>query len=233
MSRAQWLAFGSTIAIAGCSGQETQTETPNPQVASGGDGTQAAAIAMDGTIPTDTPNPQVESGDDGAQDELLLHSGASGTDAPVDADTDASMEAGLIVATDAQFRCYGGVGIGTDMLCNAATQWCLIDMGGAGAPSGCEAFDITCLGDSGPDGSCSSTLTWELQKCDGGYRSCACLTLNCGGYPGSAQCTDQDGGGVTVSCGHCYGAPPARLERLARSSARANLSRRSSSRLQH
>jgi hypothetical protein len=28
-------------------------------------------------------------------------------------------------------------------------------------------------------------------------------------------CTDDDAGGITIACHACYGAPPARLERLA------------------
>ncbi|HEY8039332.1 MAG TPA: hypothetical protein VIF15_06035 [Polyangiaceae bacterium] len=55
----------------------------------------------------------------------------------------------------------------------------------------CERYDATSNGACGPCPTCS---------CDG-YRSC--------------RCTEDEAGGITVSCGGCYGAPPARLERAA------------------
>ena len=48
---------------------------------------------------------------------------------------------------------------------------------------------------------------------------CACFNADYGVIPGPPSCDDDDGGQITItnfSWGGCYGAPPARLERLAR-----------------
>lgn len=52
----------------------------------------------------------------------------------------------------------------------------------------------------------------SIARC-GPCPSCACVQTALGG---SCECREDDAGSVVVSCGGCYGAPPARLERLAR-----------------
>jgi hypothetical protein len=43
----------------------------------------------------------------------------------------------------------------------------------------------------------------------------SCLACDCWSPQPSCRCSDDGEGGITVSCQGCYGAPPARLERVA------------------
>jgi hypothetical protein len=96
--------------------------------------------------------------------------------------------------------------------CDRASQWCYDNHGLP--PTQCLPFETTCSAYSGPPDACvGSEFYWDAAACGGGIRRCSCVTITC--YAGS--CTDDKEGGVIISCGVCYGAPPARFDRRARS----------------
>lgn len=146
-------------------------------------------------------------------------------------DTDAgSVDGGLVdlaawlTSGRGDFPCNAaelGVEGGT---CDRGTQWCYTANGFD--PTGCVSLGATCVnidytnaGDvvvgPGVSDACISALEWDPSLCDGGIRRCACLTTI-----GNCRCTDDSMGGITVSCGSCYGAPPARHVRNRRQSPR-------------
>jgi hypothetical protein len=92
--------------------------------------------------------------------------------------------------------------------CDRATQYCYahgID------PTVCGSFATTCTPYRGVGDACvGSDFYWDAAACDGGLRRCACVDMTCQ----EGWCRDDDAGGITLSCGPCYGAPPARRERL-------------------
>ncbi len=141
----------------------------------------------------------------------------AGVDADAVADVDAHIANASVVALTSG---EGGFPCATTMIadsspayvhtdCDRSKQWCYTNHGFSF--TGCLSLEPHCdVLDSGT--TCMTPFYWDASACDGGYRRCECLTVTCGyGY-----CTDDEAGGVTVSCGACYGAPPARLERLAR-----------------
>jgi hypothetical protein len=187
MSRAQWLAYGSALAALGCTGSAAT----------------GPSHAQDATAQNEANAETVDGAVDGTPD-----TGPS-SDAAVAGEV-------TFAAADGGFVCMGGIYLPSwdGSVCDRATQWCFLNNGGYG-PSGCRSLDTTCAPGLFSDAACTSVFDWDAAACDGGPRRCACLTLTgCAGiYPGS--CTDADAGGVVVSCGECYGAPPARIERLA------------------
>jgi hypothetical protein len=217
MARSQWLACSATIAVVGCSG----------------DGTTESRDRIDAAVPVRAHTPLVESGsvwpsqplDSGIPVIYPATDGASPTEThdmvypggnggiPISTAVDAASDAGTLSA-DAQgtFPCAGGHAWDPpEMMCDRETQWCFINNGGYPSPSGCEPLSSTCVGDSGAEAGCNSLFRWTPQNCHGRLRRCACVTVTCGTF---GICTDDDAGGITVSCGECYGSPPARLERL-------------------
>ncbi len=94
--------------------------------------------------------------------------------------------------------------------CDRSRQWCYTFHGFV--PTGCVSFADTC--DTAEQPGCDPSITWDPALCDGGIRRCACITTGC-------ECLDDDAGGITVSCGSCYGAPPAPDGRDRRRSRRA------------
>jgi hypothetical protein len=78
--------------------------------------------------------------------------------------------------------------------CDRSTQLCMEN------GSGCVAYDGVIPEQQPEAGSC------------GACPSCACLQPT---LWGSCHCTEDDAGSIAISCGGCYGAPPARLERIA------------------
>lgn len=95
--------------------------------------------------------------------------------------------------------------------CDRRTQWCAGHNGGFSYS--CVSLDTTCS--YGP-GCTSPDFYWDAAACDGGYQRCVCATVTCSGMGSNGRgfCNDDDAGGVTVTCGTCYGAPPVRLERF-------------------
>jgi hypothetical protein len=177
-------------------------------------GDEAAPDDASGTATTTTGNAQ---GDDsaasGATDAHGAPNAGGATDAEAAADADAGVAlppgciANLATAGFAlgkgSFLClkdggsYANLASHSDVYCDRATEFCFIS-GGGPAEDGCHPL------------SCSKWLTVEAGACSGGPLRCACLSgASCGYY--FNFCDDDDAGGITVSCGSCYGAPPARL----------------------
>jgi len=117
---------------------------------------------------------------------------------------------------DGGFPCIGPNGP-LSLDCQRASEWCYTNHGFD--PTECVPLTTTCAPDD-PSDACSSVVTWDAAACDGGIPSCACLTVTCG----SGFCLEDEAGGVTVSCGSCYGAPPARPTRTASSRHRLRIS---------
>jgi hypothetical protein len=235
MSRAQWLAYASTITVVGCT--------------SGG-GATAPGHPLDAEAPVDATMPSVEAGgDDQAVADAVSHgAGDAGADgvaedsAPVDADSvDVTLvDAGVPEAAgppplrgEGGFLCVPGgscdfgICVDADVICDRATEWCFENGGGYNPPSGCRSLQTTCGSPPALADACLDDFSWDasavegqVAPCTGGVPRCACLTLTPACVTGG--CLDDDAGGVTVSCGHCYGAPPARLGRRRGSIARAD-----------
>jgi hypothetical protein len=79
-------------------------------------------------------------------------------------------------------------------LCNPATDYCSVHPGGS--PIGCEPNDAP-----------YTSFPAACKACP----TCECFSAQ---NVGNCYCMELDGGGVGLACGACYGAPPARLERL-------------------
>jgi hypothetical protein len=112
---------------------------------------------------------------------------------------------------DSGFFCMSAGGIGefdADIVCDRTSEWCFTNHGFM--PTGCVSLTSTCQYNPYSDGQCYSVFTWDASACVPGTLRCECLTVTCS----SGYCVDEPDGGLTVSCGSCYGAPPARLERL-------------------
>jgi hypothetical protein len=185
-SRAEWLARGSALALAGCS-SSMAGGTPT--------GADATAVEAGSATPDAAPSADADA--------------AAILDGTTQAPGSALCEAGRIGAVPGRgaFEC-AAAGASTDVLldggygrsvaldaalfCDRATEYC-DDQGGSYS---CRAL---------VELECNLPLAW----CDSGVLSCPCAAP-WGGY----SCTDDDAGGLTVQ-GPCYGAPPARLERRA------------------
>lgn len=189
VSRAQWLAFGSA-AVLGCSGGSS------------------GATVKDATASIETGS---------AVDAAGAAVGADAGQGDADVAADASMAAeaaspgftpgvGSFVCLSGsrevwQFDSGGGfvaVPLDAAVTCDRATQYCFHLGGPSSLPEGCQAYD--------------ASFAAITPHCDGGLRRCSCVTFNCS----ASGCENDDAGGLTVTCGECYGAPPARLERLRR-----------------
>ena len=99
--------------------------------------------------------------------------------------------------------------------CDRATQYCFRQGGIGYSPDGCRSFD--CGPNSPSDAGCGP-IEWDAAACGGGVRRCSCLFTS---VPSVRSCSDDEAGGVVLSCGQCYGAPPARRCGDASVSARA------------
>jgi hypothetical protein len=213
LSRAQWLAYGSALTALGCSSGGAAAVSLGQDAAALG---AEASAGVDGNPPGGDANSE-----DGAQGDATAADVAADGPSPNGASQDGGLaDANGFAPAQGGFTCTGSFGV-PDSVCDRATQWCFINGGGYGT-TGCRSLDDTCVptylvGDAAP--TCMYTIEWDAAACDGGVRRCACLTSNCW----QPQCIDDDAGGVSLSCGECYGAPPARLERRrrARPSARA------------
>jgi hypothetical protein len=192
MSRAQWLAFGSGLAVAGC----TAGALPG---------------AADDTIPSVSSSVAEGGADGGAQErgpgtpedsERALDSGVSCARDAAIADAEAATDGAetpdsapaCSMAPGSTFPCGSNT-------CDRMTQWCR--MSPLGGESGyCTADDA------------GYTFPLRCQSCP----TCECVTAawDAGGTIGSngCKCMDLDSGGIGLECLNCYGAPPARLERI-------------------
>ena len=106
------------------------------------------------------------------------------------------------------FRCNtGGLPMANDVVCDRASEWCFTNH--SHDPTGCVSLSTTC--GLPASGACNEVFYWDASACVPVTPRCACLTVTCS----SGWCSDDAEGGITVSCGSCYGAPPVRLERVA------------------
>jgi len=139
----------------------------------------------------------------GADDTAEVGVADQGEATTEDAPTDAAEP--MFAPADGSFPCswrfYGGTWDGAT--CDRATQYCFLQGGIAYSPDGCRSFD--CGPNSPSDAGCGP-IEWDAATCDGGVRRCSCMTTPCS----VRTCSDDDAGGVVLSCGQCYGAPPAR-----------------------
>jgi hypothetical protein len=218
MSRARWLAYASTVSVVGCAGG----------------GATAPAHPGDEEAPLDAAMQTVEAGGaDRAADETTSDDGRASP--PLDANNaevtlvDASIPetaAPFLLHGDGGFLCEraGSSGAGgvlvDNLICDRATEWCFQNWTAGPVGSRCQSLATACAPPpySQADAACIGVFYWDagavsdgqVPACTGGFPRCACLKLTSGCLTGG--CSDDDAGGVTVGCGHCYGAPPARLE---------------------
>jgi hypothetical protein len=192
MSRAQWLAFGSTLAVVGCTEHFPAAPAP-PQVA---DATMPEATASD-----DSSTPETGTWDEAKAVEASTSDQVTGLEAAAlgDAGWDASLDdaADAIAIADVHFPCGRS--------CDPATQYCFENDRGPGP---------ACIDQDAYNGTAS-----VAQQCLTSF-TCACLADAGAGVTqnnGIAGCFCSDWeAGVFISCILCYGSPPARLERLLR-----------------
>lgn len=181
MSRARWLALGSTVALVGCNGV----------VQSSGGSSDAQAATQEGSTGDEGVADEAStSGEAGSDDSsAMADTSTPGVDGSSEASTDGGVvhDAGMTCARSGTFAC-------STQTCDRASQLCDL-MGG-----GCLAYDAMVPQQYPEAGSC------------GDCPSCACLQPT---LYGDCQCLEDDAGSIAISCGGCYGAPPARLERIA------------------
>jgi hypothetical protein len=226
MSRARWLAFGSTLTLMSCTdsaskpdatddaaGVDTaQSDSSNDALAetSSDDATDTNIVADAGDeaaadaphadaedAPSDSVATDIASRDDSDGD--VAPDGTSDAIAVRDAYPDVSVDGGMDVGDDGGFPCcHGGTTCST--VCDRKTQVC----------------DLTYI--PGPGRGC-----FTIHTDAGDYPaqcmpepSCWCIDpffVACGSGPSSTYSCRDDGGGVVISCNGCYGAPPVRWER--------------------
>ena len=227
VSRARWLAYGSAVAVIGCSsgsgggGADSTRGKPDATTSNEGSAGQHEDSSNEGSAGQDedssTPTTPTDVADGNSADVALSPDGpvadvdaALSSDGPV-ADVDAALspdgpvaDAGTALPVrwegDGSFFC-GQYLPYNSAYCDKATQYCALwSYGGHCRTLGEEA----------------GAVSVKQGACDGGPMRCACLTgcFDHFGYYEFQSCQDDDGGGVTVSCYSCYGSPPARVERL-------------------
>jgi hypothetical protein len=194
MSRAQWLALGSSAALLACSAQIELTPPTERDAARIPDSPEPARGLDSGHTACDGSSAGADAGLAGIDADFAdADAGCVEVDSgyvDVDAGFVQIVDAGLVEASgfacpsrSGYFACGGGV-------CDRSIQACVMGV--------CEWYqDIVIL--------------WGVQACG------PCPTCDCLAPPGSpCVCTEDDAGTVTIlSCGGCYGAPPVRLERIA------------------
>jgi len=187
MSRARWLALGSTVALVGCnavvasSGGDAGHAEHEAGSGNGDDG--SVPPGRDGGVLADAGRGEASSVDEAG---WITDSGTQGDGTAQDAEVSAD---GSVVcsARSGTFACGG-------QTCDRATQMC----GPYGG--GCVAYGTVLPNQQPEAGTCGPCPT------------CACLEPT---LWGACYCSEDDGGAIAISCGGCYGAPPARLERIA------------------
>ena len=196
LSRAQWLARGSALAVVSCTGSGAMPSS-----------------AMDASVSREEASHSAPS--DSAADDSAPGASAVGDPVPSDAaaaadrtDGDGGSSNGVVASRS--FPC--GTDVDASLQCERATQICLSLSGGGG---------FSCISQDGStlhayQGGTYASPDSAAVSCDACAGPAGCTFYY--GPPGScwpSSCSEDDAGGVTVSCGECYGAPPARLERLA------------------
>jgi hypothetical protein len=209
VSRAHWLAFGSTVMLAACT-ESGAGDAP------GAAQTDATTPATDATTPNAdaTTSPQDAAGDVSppVPDAVGADIDASASrDGALDADAGApndgaegASDAGPADAdpyADVRFPCFYGNGTGNEVpegYCDPKTEVCIV---GTAYNMGCYAFDGSMFGQNPAD--CGAAYTCPCLYANLSISLCSCEPVDSGG-PGALR----------VTCSGCYGAPPARLERF-------------------
>jgi hypothetical protein len=208
MSRARWLALGSTFALAGCTSPPDEAPPPPQPIA------DAVALDTSTTEPLDAPeskdatttdvalgpgeagkdssHPAFDSSlDDATREDAALDAGADAERKDAAHDAGVDTDAGLCTGKPGTFPCvlsgYSGV------CCNRATEYCQTV---ATFGAYCEEVD--------------AHFPPQCQK----SRTCECLDGSAVFLGSCRSCEEDDAGDILIACGACYGAPPARLERL-------------------
>lgn len=193
---AQWLVYGSALTVLGC------TSSARARPSQSQDATTAREV---------NARPADDTAEVGAADQ-----GEAAADQVEATTEEATADAAgpMLTPADGTFPCswlYRG-GPWDGATCDRATQYCFLQGGIGYSPDGCRSFAcgpdmLTPIpgGYAPSDGGCGP-IEWA---CDGGVRRCSCLITPCS----ARTCTDDDAGGVVLSCGQCYGAPPARAAR--------------------
>jgi len=179
MSRGQWLALGTTVALVGCTG--TIASVPE------GDGGHESTASHDagGTAPDSGAAVRPEEAGTVAETGTLAETGAVVDASP---ESSAPLDSGVACGERSGFFSCGG------NICDRAIQACY--------SNSCEWYgNLSAIATGGADAaSCGSCPTCECLQ--------PTLYTNC-------HCTEDDSGTIAISCGGCYGSPPARLERIA------------------
>ena len=200
-SRAMWLACGAAFASVGCTesqgalGDAAVDTTYHDDTAGEGERAEASAGTFLDAV--------VEASVDGISD-------SPGLDAPEgEAGPDAD---GAAAALEGGFTCIpAGIQGDAAIMCDPRTQYCHLHSGNFTSPSACAELDPTCL--AYPPVADGSTCPYlASSSCEGGIR-CSCIAVEpYSAVSGSCwACSDDDAGGLILSCGACYGAPPADL----------------------
>jgi hypothetical protein len=206
------LAYGgSALALVACN--DPKAAAPEPTESQ--DSSTAAADAHAAGAPADALEAAILDSSTAAADALVADAPADALEAGVLDSSTAASDAGQLGAWltsgTGEFVCgVPGLSLGPDgaaLECNRATDWCFTNHGFV--PTGCAPLTGACL-DGGDCPPSAGALDWDPSLCDGGLRRCACVTAVCSGGYASGTCLDDDAGGVTISCGACYGAPPVR-----------------------
>ena len=208
ISRTQWLALGSAVVSAVVLGackdgndagdQASSRESgPSSEGPIGVDGTTSEADST-GAATTDSAGQYpLEGGAAEEMDSAYAVPMASGAD---------TAPGGWLTPGEGRKPC--GDQQDAAKTCDRATQYCYAH---GINPTVCGSFATTCTPYRGVGDACvGSDFYRDAAACDGGLRRCACLNMTCM----EGWCGDDDAGGITLSCGPCYGAPPARRERL-------------------
>jgi hypothetical protein len=224
MSRAQWLSLGATFSLAACTAPASPTRPGELAGSPEADATSEASAA-EGAAPVEATSvlARADSGD--AENDAYLSDGADEDTSRVDApasdggsaeggtsskDTsssaDVTADRGVDGMTDAdaleadggpRFRCGSTT-------CETASQWCY---GYHGIVFSCQSLEIGCA--LLPSDPADAACPWHQLDASACPQSAACA---CVAIAQGCSCLDEDGGGVIVSCGTCYGSPPGRPE---------------------
>jgi hypothetical protein len=209
MSRAQWLAFGSTLAVVGCTEHFRAVPGSPQQVA---DATMPDASALvDSSAPEtgtwdDVAVPETDAAEDAAalEADTLEDTPAREADSAHDTGRDTALEAAddaaTCIAPAGKFFCPPGAAC--PPACDRATEYCSLGYG-AYVRTGCFAF-------------ADEAGSFPFPPACVAHPTCGCL-LEAGvvnGSPLGCACTDlDDAGALGLQCAACYGSPPARLLR--------------------
>jgi hypothetical protein len=205
-SRAMWLAYGAAFAAVGC------TDSAGAR----GDATADATYRDDFPAEGEPAEARAETSVDAAAEtsvDAAVETWVDGTFDGPDLDAREGPDAdGATAAFDGAFVCIpAGIQGDAAIVCDARTQYCHLHSGNLTSPSSCLALDPTCL--AYPPVADASTCPYLASSSCNGAPRCSCIAIEAYSLSGSCWSCSDDAGGLTLSCGPCYGAPPADLRR--------------------